>query len=32
MNFQGLNLCSLVDDELEEELVNRLKMGPSWVN
>ena len=32
VNFELTHLNRLVDDELEEELIDTLEMGPGWVN
>lgn len=31
VHFQSLDICSVVDDELKEELVDWLEMRPGWV-
>lgn len=31
MNFQCFYVCAIVNDQLKEELIDWLKMGPSWV-
>ena len=32
MDFESLDICSIIDDELEEELVDRLEVGPGGVS
>ena len=32
MNFEGLDLSTFVDNELEEEFVDGLKMGPGGID
>ncbi len=32
MHFQGFDVCALVDNQLQEELINRLQMWPGGVN
>jgi hypothetical protein len=32
VDFQGLHINGFVDNQLEEEFINSLEMGPCWVN
>lgn len=32
VDFEALNISSFIDDQLEEELVNTLEMGPRWID
>jgi len=31
VHFQSLDVSSVVDNQLKEELIDRLEVGPSWV-